>query len=274
LPTALLPPARQSLPDIAMSPGRLRLKAPDGPWPTTDEVAASAARIFLPSEGTALRTIITGRAKHQTSVIISAKAKKRLYVEGRAEKAYARLNEVTPSTVDQQTQPMRIECVVDGQRYVQIVDFIRELDTGEIEVIEVKRSERDIADPDYRRKLAVTGAIASGLGWIPRVVLHTEMFESRLHEMNVNRAYSARFTSVSDRQHQAIVRLRQAGQREIEIAELQSLFGCPAPAALSVAFALMVRREIAIDLTAPITPQSVACVLPTPQPPSGKIKVN
>ena len=56
--------------------------------------------------------------------------------------------------VDYRAQPFRFEFVVDGARRVYITDCARLLESGRIEIIEVKNDRRALKDPDYALKLA------------------------------------------------------------------------------------------------------------------------
>lgn len=261
--------------DPAVARGRHRLKVIERQWPTPEEVAASEARIFVPIGGGAIRHVITGTKKHSTGMRPSRKTRRKQYHEGRAEMALIMLSEVDTRVVDYQTQPMRIEVVVDGRKHTHIVDQMRQLENGDIEMIEMKRTERDLSDPDLRLKLAVVGERYRGLRWTPRVMLERDIFSSSDHELNVRAIFDDAFAEVSDEQVRAVRRLYARRQTMMSLGELKRILdpGCR-HRARAAAYALMVRREIAIEIVLPISDASLVNILPALKAPNGKMRLS
>lgn len=164
-------PRRPSLGDSTIMPSRLRIQAVENVEEDSGDASPATARLVVPHEGGALRTIITGTKKHATGVYPSRKTGRNQYWEGFPERLLMLDSEVDHNVIDYQTQPFRFEFVYDGRPYTYIADHCRQLRDGTVEVIEVKRTERDLEDPDYRLKLACVEELCRQVTWTFKVAL-------------------------------------------------------------------------------------------------------
>lgn len=117
-------------------------------------------------------------------------------------------------------------------------------------VIEIKRSERDLKDPEYRMKLAAVAEICRRCGWIFRIVLAGEIYANRLHEWNCRLFSDRRFVRV---ERPMLDRLENFAIRNGQATTYGRLAEELAPGAIplgeALIQALVIRRRIEIDLT-------------------------
>lgn len=88
--------------------------------------------------GAPIRTIVTGRRIITTGVYASRKAGRPLPYESMNELAFFMHREVDTEVVDYRAQPFRLEFMIEGRKRTYIVDCVRLMADGGIEVVEVK----------------------------------------------------------------------------------------------------------------------------------------
>ena len=150
------------------------------------------ARITVLQHGGHKRPVITRGSRHSRFRFPSMKTNTTQLGEGKGEEFLAYYNEVASHVVDFECHPFEIEVVVAGQRRRYRPDSIRMLVDGTVELIEVKRSEKDLADPDYRELLARIGEVARLCGWRFRVLDLEMVLGSRDRSYNVAVLFGAR----------------------------------------------------------------------------------
>jgi hypothetical protein len=233
----------------------IRLILGEPPEPLSWRALSSIARIVVAPDDRPIRTIITGRRRITTGAYMSAKAGRSLPFEGMNEQALFMHCEVDTRIVDYRAQPFRFEFVVDGARRVYITDCARLLESGRIEIIEVKNDRRALKDPDYALKLACVRDICGRLGWSFRVVVKQQLFEPTNLYANVVEIQSRRRMRF-DRSHvlPALDIIRRAGG-QVPLGMLAEAIG-ERRQGTAIAQAMMVARLVEIDMSRPISVHS------------------
>lgn len=155
--------------DPAQRPTPRRLRRVVDRWlPIGD--ARMIARITVFRHGGHERPVINRGSKHLRFRFLSTKTQTTQLGEGKGERALARYHEVNALFDDYECHPCEIAISRNGhvQRYRP--DAIRQLADGTIELIEVKRTPADLADPEYRELLAAIKEVARLCGWIFQVL--------------------------------------------------------------------------------------------------------
>ncbi|MDR7115620.1 TnsA endonuclease N-terminal domain-containing protein [Caulobacter sp. BE254] len=151
-----------------------------------------SCRIVMTLDGRPLRTVITGRRHIVTGSYPSRKARRAFPHEGMNELAFFMHSEVDTTVVDYRAQPFRFEFTLDGRPRIYIADCVRQLDTGALEVVEVKNDWRALRDADYAAKLARVGEVCRSLGWNFRVVTRSALTQPPIFHANVKEVQSRR----------------------------------------------------------------------------------
>lgn len=223
------------------------------------EQLSATATLVTTKDGSPLRTIITGRRRITTGTYASRKAGRSLPYESMNERAFFMHSEVDANVVDYRAQPFRFEFVMEGRRRAYIVDCIRLLADGTIEIVEVKHDQRALQDPDYAEKLEAVRLICEQIGWRFRIVMKSALLEPEFAFRNVLEVQSWRFTAF-DRADEFLATglLRQSSMM---LDDLASALGRRTTGDLSNAsralgkaklMAMMVKRAVRIDLSKPI----------------------
>lgn len=226
-----------------------------------ESMAASATLVTTPT-GQPIRTIITGRRRITTGSYASRKAGRAFPFEGMNERAFLMHSEVDTSVVDYRAQPFRFEFVIDGQKRTYIADAVRLLDSGAVEVVEIKNDRRFLKDPDYVHKLECVVHICRQIGWRFRVIYRETLFEP-----------TALFDNVQDIQSW---RLADYGQSDVfrvldclgacgskPLGALADLLG-RRPVGMAKLKAMMVGRTVRIDLSRRLSIDSEVVPVCTP----------
>lgn len=237
--------------DPAVTPDRTRVR-PLKRLPEAGDELVTMANMYVTAHGGSLRTF-TGNLAHENGWWPSYKRRRLQYWEGMTQRAYLMRCEVDPEVEWAQSERRRFEFPLDGRMRRYTCDVEVQKTDGSIEIIELKRDERDLENEDYRHTLAGVAEICRRCGWTFKIVLAPEIFVSRHHRDNVELFQSRRFARVSPdhvrRLDSFVLKWGQASTYG-ELAEvLEPGF---APAGMAVLQALLVRRRINIDLTQPL----------------------
>lgn len=225
--------------------------------------ALSAGRIVFPTSGGPIRTIITGRRHIVTGSYASRKARRAMPFEGMNERLFFMHSEVDTSVVDYRAQPFRFEFTIDGTARTYIVDCVRLLSDGRIEVVEVKNDRRALRDNHYLEKLHRVAATCSALDWNFRVVLREELENPRVRLENIELIQSRRHTRFTAADvYLALESIERAGGR-IAMGELVEKLG-DASQGKAALQAMMVHRLVEIDLSIPLGCKSLVSTPPHP----------
>lgn len=266
-------PRQPSLGDPTVTPSRLRLQSVDTDWESAGDAILSTARLIVPYEGGAIRTIITGGKKHATGVYPSRKTGSRQYWEGFPERWMILESEVAAWVIDYQTQPFRFEFVYDGTPYTYIADHCRQLEDGTVEVIEVKRTERDLSDPDYRLKLACVHELCRQVTWSFKVAFLHRSQTTRNRQRNLELIQSRRFVTIRSSHLQALADFRRKNGPEstyealtIALSEGHAFLG------RAVVQALIARGLLTIDLDRPLVSNTPVTILEPATPAASSLR--
>jgi hypothetical protein len=167
------------------------------------------------------------------------------------------------------SQPVRAEGVSRGEAFRYIVDKAVLRADGSRTLVEIKGSRSQLRDPRKQERLEITAEAAAARGW----GFEVEFADEPKHpphvqcvvDANVDHMFPARFVVVTER-HKAVAAalLRDAGG-ETTLGELAAVLD-PNPArGNAVAYAMLGRRLVDIDLTRRLSPRSaVRSVRPLP----------
>lgn len=157
--------------------GALREATRDGLDALSWENISAEATLVMTETGAPIRTIVTGRRVVTTGVYASRKAGRALPYESMNERAFFMHSEIDTNVVDYRAQMFRLEFLIDDRKRAYIVDCVRLLASGEVEVVEIKNDRRALRDPDYARKLEAVRIICERVGWRFRIVFKSSLFE-------------------------------------------------------------------------------------------------
>lgn len=166
------------------------------------DVAPSARAEFLsPAKATIveapgfrpIRTFVEIAQSRPVGRWTSRKSRRGLPWESYAERAFFRCCEVDSRVVRYLAQPHRLEILVGRPRpLIYFPDVRVEYADGATEIVEIKRTEEELQDPDYVEKLDGAEAVYKALGWNFRVVIAEE-------EIDVDPVYSNAKAVCADR---------------------------------------------------------------------------
>jgi len=165
-------PAINTLPirtDPARRPSPRRLRRVANRWLPVGH-SNLLARIVVLRHGGHERPVITRGSKHRRFRYLSTKTGTMQLGEGKGEQWLANFNEVSAEVVDYECHPWEIHVTRDGRVQRYRPDAVRQLVDGTIELIEAKRDENDLGDPEYRELLAVVAEVARLCGWVFQVL--------------------------------------------------------------------------------------------------------
>lgn len=212
------------------------------------------ATLVLTESGAPIRTVVTGRRHQVTGVYASRKAGRALPYESMNERAFFMHSEVDTNVLDFRAQPFRLEFTVGDRPRAYIVDCVRQLSCGAIELIEVKNDRRALRDLDYQLKLLCVRAICEQVGWRFRIVLKQSLFEPELRYANILDVQSWKLTDYNETDVFCVVdHLDRHGPSPV--GRLTELIGGPLVGAAKLK-AMMVGRIVRLDLSKPLTPQT------------------
>lgn len=223
-----------------------------------DNLSAAATLVVTPT-GAPIRTIITGRRHVTTGVYVSRKAGRALPYESMNERAFFMHSEVDTEVVDYRAQPFRLEFVLDGRKRTYIVDCVRQLASGLVELVEIKNDRRALREPDYASKLEAVRTICDRVGWRFRVVFKSSLFEPAHVHRNICDVQSWRLTEYTKTDvFEVAEQLHRAGR--MPLARLSGQMGDPVVAAAKLK-AMMVGRVVRLDLSHPLNPDTSVSLL-------------
>jgi hypothetical protein len=211
------------------------------------EALAASATLVITPKGQPIRTIITGRRRITTGAYASRKAGRAFPFEGMNERAFLMHSEVDTAVVDYRAQPFRFEFVLDGEKRTYIADAVRLLDSGVVEVVEIKNDRRFQKDLDYALKLDCVAEVCRQIGWRFRVIYREALFEPRIRFDNVQDVQSWRLANYGETDvYRVLDRLDAYGSHAL--GSLADLTG-GRPVGMAKLKAMMVGRIVHIDLS-------------------------
>lgn len=206
------------------------------------------ARTNLP-----IREVITGTKTVATQRYASRRYNASFGIEGYTAMLLAEHDEVMTDIADSAPEFLRFEGVVGGKFAVTCPDRCRVLANGRVQVIECKHNWAAFSRPAARKQWLLTNAACNALGWDYIRMVPAAIGTHGLRH-NIRQVQKHRFVAVSPAQEAAALSCTAGGRTTLGslCRALEEAVGhCPGdnyPVARAVAYALMVRRVIAIDL--------------------------
>jgi len=204
-----------------------------------------------------LRTQITGRKNVRTVCYMSRKMRRARYAEAATEILRVSEEEVRVDVVDAIAQPLRIEALVDGRWWSHLPDFSNLMCDGRRILIDAKREWSDFRKRDGLKQQFLGQLAADVLGYqYERIVLANAGSQRR--RANIDEVQASRFVHVPD---QLVARAAAAvAKGPIALGNLAAILH-PLNGR-SMAYALMVRRVVEIDLESALTDRSECRAVP------------
>jgi hypothetical protein len=220
----------------------------------------SMGTVIVAEHGGSLRTF-SGGLPHVCGWWPSAKARRVQHWEGMAAFDHLLAAECNPLVGRMQSEGIGFRFFLGGKWLGYTADADMWID-GRRHVVEIKRSERDLRNPEYLLKLAAVAEICRRCGWIFRIVLASEIFVNRHHRENCQRFAMRRFAHVH---RQQINRLEGFAMRKGFETTYWDLAHALAPRCIeageAVLQALTIQRRVAIDLTRRVQPNTPVTIL-------------
>ena len=179
--------------DDARRPSPRRLRRVVDQWLPLGQ-SSLIGKIIVLKHGGHQRPVIHRGSKHSRFRFLACKTGTTQLTEGKGEALLAATNEVDADVVDYQCHPFEILIMRNGRLERYRPDCVRQFRDGTIELIEVKRDDGDLDDPEYREKLATVADLARICGWRFRVMHYAEIAGASLHSHS--RALTPRILNV------------------------------------------------------------------------------
>ena len=237
--------------DETQEPNRTRVRAlvADLGEAAADEIVPMGTMIVR-ADGGSMRTF-SGGLSHENGWWPSWKRHRLQHFEGMAQRDQILLSECSPDVEWFQSEGRRFEFTDAGEKHLYTCDLEERGVDGRIGIVEVKRGPRDLDDAGYRRKLAVVAEICRLCDMDFRIVYRNEIFANRRHRANVELFASRRFARVDPLHLHRLETSAYARGSVLTYADLADLIEPGRPhAGKAVIQALLIRRRVAIDLTA------------------------
>lgn len=242
-------PAAMSEPHYVLGAERTSVHCVDGRFAGFPPVTRIV--IVRAPDGDQLRTQISGRKSVRTVGYMSKKMRRLRGGEAGTEILRIAEEEVRVDVVEAIAQPCRIEAWVGGSCWTHLPDFSNLMSDGRRVLLDAKRSWSDFRKPLGVRQSFLGQLAADALGYeYDRIVLANAGSARRI--ANIDEIQASRFVHVPD---QLIARAAAAvAAGPISLGNLSAILH-PVNGR-SMAYALMVRRIVEIDLEARLTDRS------------------
>jgi hypothetical protein len=241
--------------DLGMIDDHIRRRLHDASGSANWEVIQNAGRLVMTPDGGPIRSIVTGRRHIVTGSYPSRKAGRPFPHEGMNELDFFMHSEVDTTVVDYRAQPFRLEFVLDGRKRIYIADCIRLLETGSLEVVEIKNDRRFLRDQDYTAKIERAREICQLLGWDFRIITGAELRNPAVRHANIKEIQSRRNVSYGEGQVYAAANCVEQAGGEASLGNVAAAIA-PRPHGQAIAKAMMVGRVLNIDLGPPLGSES------------------
>lgn len=156
-----------------------------------------------------------------------------------------------------ETESVSFEFTMDGKQVSYTVDLALRSASGRERLVEIKRDDRDLEDPEYRLKLAHVAEICRRCDIDFQVLLRADIFRSDRHRRNAAFVASRGFTTI-EAHH---LRRFEAHRREVgsttSLGDLAEALEPGSPVlGEAIVHALVVRRRVRMDLTGRMLPSA------------------
>jgi hypothetical protein len=156
----------------------------------------SMGSVIFAEDGGSLRTF-SGGLSHECGWWPGFKTHRLQHWEGIAALDFLVEAESNPRVEWAQSEGIAFRFFLSPRWHYYTADMDVRMD-GVRHVVEIKRTDADLKDPEYRLKLAAVAEICRRCGWIFRVVLADEIYMNRHHRSNAERFAMRRFAKVGD----------------------------------------------------------------------------
>ena len=213
---------------------------------------AHHVRMIRADDGGALRTFNGGLA-HENGWYTSRKARRVLHWQGAAQYDFLTRAEVEFPVVRVASESVRFEFMRHSKKQIYTIDVELLAPDGTVTLVEIKRDEQDLADPEYRAKLVAVREVCEEHGIRFKIVFRHQIWDSLVHRRNVTLFCSRRFVTILPEHVERLeAHARQVGMD----ATFGNTANAIAPECLrtgeAVLQALTVARRIELDLTGPL----------------------
>lgn len=214
-----------------------------------DEEAVSMCTMIRAERGGALRTF-NGGLWHENGWHMSRKAGRLLHWEGETALWQLLASDTDDRVAKLNTESVAFEVVLDGQIRWYTIDVEQIDPSGRITLLEMKRTDRDLDDPDYRLKLAYVREVCRRCGIAFRVVFRDEIFRSLVHRRNVSLFASRGFVRLDEHHLHVLADHRRSTGGDTTYGELaEALVPGHAASGRALVQGMLVRRLLRMDLT-------------------------
>lgn len=250
--------------DDAYEPSNTRLRDMGITPELHDDIASgrlvSMGQVMFAENGGSIRTF-SGKLPHECGWYPSWKAKRTLHWEGIGAREFVIEGECNPMVDRVITEGIAFHVYLAPKWHTYTADADVRFG-GRRHVVEIKRTERDLRDPEYRMVLAAVAEICRRCGWIFRIVLRDEIFTGRIHRENCHLFASRRFVHVSRASLLRLEAIAMSDGPDTTYGRLAAaLAPGEAPLGRALVQALTVRRRVGIDLTARVHPRTPVRIL-------------
>jgi TnsA endonuclease N terminal len=218
------------------------------------EIFAAAQALIVEAVGwRPIRTFVEFAHSKPVGRWTSRKCRRAFPWEGYGERHFFRCCEVDPNVTRFLAQPHRLEIMAGRPKpLIYFPDVRVEYADGTTEIVEVKRSEEELQDPDYAEKLAGAASVYAALGWGFRVVIAEEEIDIDPLYSNAKFICADRFSLILRPAMLAIQEIFHVdsavalGKAEEVVAQAA---GIPLDQAVAIVRAMVCTRQVAIDPT-------------------------
>jgi hypothetical protein len=206
--------------------------------------------IALSRDGT--RKVFTGRRFLSTSIYPSVKTGTPIVCEGPNELLCAQQCEVDPGVLAYASQAVLFHVRVANGWKRYHADFCRLLQSGRIEILEVKPNPSHLLDEEYREKIEGVRKACSLLGWQFSAVFGTDLQAKTFYNFHVGWIQRSRAYRVDERLLRNLETSASAEGNVFSICQLVDLVSNLVEAR-AIFSALICQGRISVDLSRPIT---------------------
>lgn len=204
-----------------------------------------------------LRGQITGKKSIRTTAYPSKKMRRARYGEAGTECNRIPQEEVDVDLVDAVAQQVRVEALIGDKVHTHILDFTNLRADGRRVLLDAKRTWRDFLKEDGVKQTFLGQLAAEALGYDYERIVYANGGDD-VRRSNIDEVQASRFVNVPD--HLIARSARALGQGPISLGNLGDLLH-PVNGR-SIAYALMVRRVVEIDLDSRLTTNSECRAVP------------
>lgn len=234
------------------SPGQVisdrRIRRKDDRFEVDDETVSMCTMVRAEGAGP-LRTF-NGGLWHENGWHTSRKAGHLLHWEGETALWQLLKSDTDADVAKLDAESVSFEFVHQGRAFSYTCDIEQTDPEGHVTLLEMKRTDRDLDDPEYRLKLAYVREVCRRCGIAFRVVFRNEIFRGLVHRRNVSLFASRGFVTIGDHELGVLADHRRRTGGYTTYGELaEALVPGHAAAGRALVQSMLVRRLLRMDLT-------------------------